>query len=163
MNKPRGITTLRVEHNIEVAHRLSKTPGKCQQIHGHSMWVELEMLGQGLDVTGKMVGMEYGDLKRVFRHHLDTQLDHHLLLSKDDPWADSLVKTDALARGDSVVGDHLPGLALCTDDPTTENIAKWIGEWAYMEFGEGLGIQRIQIVVHETRVNAATWTVECPG
>ena len=160
MNRPVGITTIQVRHNIEVAHRLSKLRGKCENIHGHSMWVELEMLAP-INENGIMGGMEFGDVKKVFRHHLDTELDHRLLLNKDDPWAKKFVDGRYLASAEHAhsEGQHLPGLQICKDDPTTENLAKWIGEWACLEFGEGFGVQKIHVVVHETSVNLATWTV----
>jgi hypothetical protein len=46
---------LTVKHNIEVAHRLSKTPGKCENIHGHSMIVEFSITGAPDKDTGLLV------------------------------------------------------------------------------------------------------------
>jgi len=67
-----------------MAHRLSLLPGKCEQIHGHSWWVELEIIGP---VNGEGIIFEFGAVKRVFRSYLDFEYDHHLLLNDSDPIA----------------------------------------------------------------------------
>ena len=141
-------TSIQVTHNIEVAHRLFLTPGKCENIHGHSMLVELEMWGD-INAQGLMEGLEFGQVKRIFRKHLDDTYDHQLLLNKDDPWA-----VAQLLDGQVL---YLPGLAVCPyGDPTTENLARWIGAW-----GQGFkDIKHIKCTVHETKVNMATWEWE---
>jgi 6-pyruvoyltetrahydropterin/6-carboxytetrahydropterin synthase len=142
--------SIQVEHNIEVAHRLTQTPGKCQQVHGHSMWVELEMWGE-VDDNGILAGVMFGDLKTRFRHHLDTTYDHHWLLNYEDP----------LVLECERAGIDLPGLEKCKGDPTTENIAKWIGGWGLHFIGQlAVTIPRLRVVVHETKVNVATWEWE---
>lgn len=132
-------TTIEVRHNIEVAHRLSLLPGKCEAIHGHSMWVDMELAVDGVDAAGLAGGLDFGSVKRSFRSHLDSVYDHHLLLNHDDPIADY----------------PLPGLARVSGDPSTENIARWIGEWAAEQWPSVVigGLVRVR----ETSVNAATW------
>lgn len=134
--------TLQVRHNIEVAHRLSRLPGKCEAIHGHSMWVELE-LGGDVDDRGLLAGLDFGEVKREFRAHLDGEYDHRLLLHAGDPLADL-----EFGRG------RLPGLRACPADPTTENIAEWIGFWAVRTFAQ---ISAGVVTVRETHVNAASF------
>jgi 6-pyruvoyltetrahydropterin/6-carboxytetrahydropterin synthase len=136
--------TLKVRHNIEVAHRLSLLPGKCEQIHGHSMWVVMELFGD-VDEAGILLGLDFASVKREFRGHLDASYDHHLLLNK----ADTICQI-------SPVSDYLTGLVEVPGDPTTENIARWIGEWASEQFGVP-GLYRIRVEVWETMTNSATW------
>lgn len=128
--------TIAVRHNIEVAHRLWQLPGKCEAIHGHSMWVRLELHGE-LDERGLLAGMDFGAVKRAYRQHLDTHFDHRLLLDADDP----------------ITAQHLPGLRVTAGQPTTENIAKAIGDWAQSCYR-----CRGMVTVHETHVNAASWS-----
>lgn len=125
-----------VRHNIEVAHRLWQLSGKCEQIHGHSMWVRME-LGGDLDDHGLLAGLDFGAVKRAFRGYLDMRFDHRLLLDEADPLA----------------GTALPGLQRTSGQPTTENIAQWIGGWAQAEF-ELPG----SVTVQETHVNEAGWS-----
>lgn len=134
---------LAVKHNIEVAHRLSLLPGKCENIHGHSMWVTLELKGK-LDSSGIMEGIEFGALKKDFRDHLDDVYDHHLLLNENDPWAVPIYTNQKAER--------LPGLHECVGDPTTENIARWIGEFMTIKY-----YHTSAVTVWETAVNMARW------
>lgn len=131
-------TTFTIEHNIEVAHRLTKLPGKCRQIHGHSMWVTLTM-GGDVDDAGLVGGVDFGDAKRAFRSYLDTNYDHRLLLNETDQLAE-------LA---------LPGAQYLGDDPTVEYIAAVIGWWAVDAFPD---LHGHTVKVQETRTNGVTWT-----
>lgn len=133
--------SLVVRHNIEVAHRLSLLPGKCENIHGHSMWVTLEMRGHKIDQNGLLGGLDFGAIKKAFRAHLDTAYDHRLLLNEIDLLA----------------GMELPGARLCPGDPTTENIAKWVAQWARQNFQ---GTPGFRVRVDETHVNAAVWETD---
>lgn len=139
------IQTLKVRHNIEVAHRLSLLKGKCEQIHGHSMWVTAEFEGRVND-KGILLGMDFGSVKAMFRQHLDTTYDHHLLLHEKDP----------------VSGTALPGLMTVPGDPTTENISRWIGEWCQDAY-KRQGLHRVKIEVWETSTNSATWEARNEG
>lgn len=137
-----------VKHNIEVAHRLLLLPGKCENIHGHSMWITLYLSGT-LNTTGILEGIEFGDLKKEFRGHLDAVYDHRLLLNKDDPWV-SITANWASDHGET---EHLPGLKLCPSDPTTENLAKWIGEYSQANIHQCVSA----VDVWETSVNMSRW------
>jgi 6-pyruvoyltetrahydropterin/6-carboxytetrahydropterin synthase len=143
---------IEVRHNIEVAHRLSLLPGKCENIHGHSMWVTIRLEGV-IGATGILKNQQgdvfdFGSVKKEFRDHLDNMYDHQLLLNKADPWAAKLY--DQETEGMKGAEGHLPGLVVFDGDPTTENLAKWIAEWAALQFRANTQVQ-----VQETHVNAA--------
>jgi 6-pyruvoyl-tetrahydropterin synthase len=169
---------LEVKHNIEVAHRLYNTPGKCEQIHGHSMWVTMSLQGD-MGPDGMLVGsdgpLEFGKIKRVFRSYLDEHYDHRLLLNASDPFSRPIFTIGPetkVAISRHVVPDNptepyeeavayeinkadqkfLPGLQSTFGDPTTENIAMWIGE--YMT---DVGLPVLSVQVQETAVNGAVW------
>ena len=149
------MTSVRISHNIEVAHRLWSLDGnKCQNIHGHSMRVDLTIPADFIGPKGIAVirgkELEFGALKRQFREHLDTVYDHHLLLNENDPWAGVFDLHDPL-KDDPVDGHKLPGLITFEGDPSTENIAKWIAEWAAATFDTDVNVD-----VQETHVNAAS-------
>lgn len=141
---------IEVRHNIEVAHRLWQLEGnKCQQIHGHSMWVQL-----GLEVSGMKNGiaqnskgekLDFGSVKKIFRTHLDRNFDHHLLLNENDEFAQELRFTDPSGTEWKT---HLPGLYKFPGDPSTENIALEIKRWAEQTF-----TCRAKVQVQETYVN----------
>jgi 6-pyruvoyl-tetrahydropterin synthase len=134
MLPPGRSITLTVTHNMEVAHRLLNLPGKCQNIHGHSMYVTLSICAE-VDENGYALGpdgtvLDFGGLKKVFRKYIDEQWDHHLHLNERDPWASGLTMR-ALYEDGMPRFDRLPGLIVHEGDPSTENIAWWIKD--YME------------------------------
>jgi 6-pyruvoyl-tetrahydropterin synthase len=142
---------LKIRHNMEMAHRLSLDTGKCQQIHGHGMQVELVLLvsegSDGMAVDSHGNKLEFGRLKRTFRNHIDATYDHHLVLNREDPWAGLLNVSD---DKDVIDWLQLPGLVCVPGDPTVENLAKWIAEWACNEF-------HVDVIcrIDETKTNGA--------
>jgi 6-pyruvoyl-tetrahydropterin synthase len=140
-----------VRHNAEIAHRLSQLPGKCQNIHGHSLQIELTLTG-ATNEEGILAGLDFASVKAAFRYHLDSMYDHRLLLNQDDPWAESwhFESSSALVS--------LPGLRTCEGDPTTENIARWICEWAMVLFSKiADAVTSVTVCVRETNTNGATY------
>lgn len=150
-----------VRHNIEVAHRLYGLPGKCQNIHGHSMWVTMKLYGNVITENGLLAGLDFADVKKTFRDHLDRRYDHHLLLNEEDPWAGPLVHSfkfdDNSVQPETGRVGNLPGVTTFPCDPTTENIARRIGVWAIDMF-ISKAVPRVDIEVQETHVNFAHWS-----
>ena len=132
---------LKIRHNMEIAHRLSLSPGKCQQIHGHGMQVELTLFAsagpEGMAMNSAQEVLEFGEMKKQFRSYIDSTYDHRLVLNKEDPFAGPIFMINSVVQ-DSVVVDSeqkfLPGLSLVDGDPTVENLARWIAEWACINF-----------------------------
>ena len=153
--------TLGVKHNIEVAHRLYELPGKCEQIHGHSMWITLGIKGD-LNRHGLLEGIEFGTLKKIFRGYLDSEFDHHVLLNQEDPFAGEIMTVDRSEEGHfaetSGGGLLLPGVKTFDGDPTTEHIANWvltdINRLLTEAFG-GRPYYGLDVTVWETAVNFA--------
>lgn len=137
------MTSIVVRHNVEMAHRLLWTPGKCQQIHGHSWDIELELFGES-DPHGLLEGLDFGVVKKDFRGYLDDNFDHRLLLNEADPWAGLF--------GVEKQDDRLPGLVTIMAEPTTEHFAANIGLWAVQQWS-----LPTRIIVHETATNSAIW------
>ena len=130
-----------VREYIQVGHRLIELPGKCQQIHGHSMLVTMTLSGE-TDHNGYLVDsngtvMDFSEVKKVFRNHLNDHYDHHLLLSMADP----------------LVELNLPGVTVTGSDPCVENIANWI--YDQMKYGAGFSVKSIE--VQETATNGVIY------
>ncbi len=138
-----------VEHDIQVAHRLLLLPGKCENIHGHSMTVRMTIWGH-VDENGILAGLDFGEVKRTFRAYLDGHFDHHLHLNSQDPWAKVLQDVDQ-----HNAADHLPGLVTWPNDPTTENFARWIHD--VMDHRTLLLGLPIRIDIRETKTNGASY------
>jgi len=136
---------IKLTHNMEIAHRLFLMPGKCQQIHGHSMTIDLTLHGNP-DENGVFEGLDFGDVKKVFRRYIDENYDHKLLLNVNDPWAQPIETVAAYEAGTGAI--WLPGLVAVPGDPTTENLAKWILEWAQRTWD-----LRTTVYIQETKTN----------
>jgi len=96
-------------------HRLMNYNGKCAHPHGHNGVLEVELAGDTLDKIGMVV--DFTEVKRRLLTFIDNELDHRMILHKDDP----LVKALEAVGEKSFVLDG---------NPTAENIAKVIFQHA---------------------------------
>ena len=96
-------------------HRLMHYEGKCRHLHGHNGRVEIELSQETLDARGMVV--DFDDIKRSIQSWIDDEIDHKMLLRKDDPVLPVLQQ-----RGEPVY--------VLEDNPTAEAIAKLIFEYA---------------------------------
>ena len=92
-------------------HRLLDYEGKCRHLHGHNGLLEVEIESESLDHRGMV--MDFSDLRGVVKDWVDRNLDHKMLLHKDDPVASLL----------SEMGEPFYPME---DNPTAENILKHI-------------------------------------
>jgi 6-pyruvoyltetrahydropterin/6-carboxytetrahydropterin synthase len=148
---------LHIQHNVEIAHRLLNLPGKCQNIHGHSLQVRLTISAYSSDDEGYTLGndgqrLEFSELKRAFRAYLNTEWDHRLHLNENDPWARQL-GLSWNDQGRVIKQGLLPGLQVWDHDPSTENIAWWINEYVGMNIVPGLPVS---IKIQETGTNGVS-------
>lgn len=158
---------LKIRHNMEMAHRLLNDTGKCQNIHGHGMQVELVLLSLASHQDGMAVNrygevLEFGAMKKAFRQYIDSTYDHRLVLNRADPFAGPIYQmAEIKTQTDGLDLDKLhvkltneqvwlPGLSLVDGDPTVENLCRWIAKWAASYF-------RCDVVcrIDETQTNGA--------
>lgn len=92
-------------------HRLMDYDGKCAHPHGHNGILEIEICSQELDHRGMV--FDFTDVKRHLKSFVDEQLDHRMLLRRDDPLVEALERA-----GESSF--------VMEDNPTAENIARLI-------------------------------------
>ncbi|MDX2039293.1 MAG: 6-carboxytetrahydropterin synthase [Isosphaeraceae bacterium] len=111
-------------------HRLINYSGKCRHLHGHNGLAIIHLEGPSLDDLGMLV--DFGEVKSKVQRWIDENLDHNMLLCKDDPLLPELQ-----ARGERVF--------VMDSNPTAENIARLIFEHAR---GEGLPV--VEVVLWET-------------
>ena len=118
-------------------HRLLNYDGKCRNLHGHNGRAEIGIASPSLDELGMV--LDFSEIKRVVTGWVDETLDHRMILHRDDP-AVSMLRE---------LGEPMH---LLDTNPTAENIAKLIGEFA---------VQQRFPVTHvdlwETRACYATW------
>ncbi len=107
----------RVAREIEFCygHRLLNYSGKCKHLHGHNGKAVIMLEGESLDSRGMLV--DFTDIKVMVQRWIDENLDHNMILCKDDPLLPLLQE-----RGERVFIMEL--------NPTAENIAKLIYDHA---------------------------------
>ena len=64
-------------------HRLLNYDGKCRHLHGHNGRAVITLSAAALDRLGMV--MDFTQLKRVVGGWIDANLDHKMLLHRDDP------------------------------------------------------------------------------
>lgn len=94
-------------------HRLLNYDGKCRHLHGHNGRAVITLESDRLDGLGMV--MDFSAIKRVVSQWIDANLDHRMILHKDDPVLPHLKQ-----QGEPVF--------LLDVNPTAENIAKLIFE-----------------------------------
>lgn len=65
---------------FDAAHQLPDYEGKCQNLHGHTWALEVEVVGMRNNPTtypGMVV--DFGDLKRIVNELIIDRLDHHYI------------------------------------------------------------------------------------
>ena len=95
-------------------HRLLNYDGKCKHLHGHNARAVIILEQEELDDRGMLV--DFKDIKDVVKKWVDAELDHNMLLCKDDPILPVLREA----------GERF---FVMDDNPTAENIAKLIYEF----------------------------------
>ncbi len=118
-------------------HRLLNYQGKCQHLHGHNADVVITLESEALDARGMVV--DFTDIKAVVKEWLDNELDHTLLLCRDDPVLPLLE-----GAGERVF--------VMDDNPTAENIARLIFEFVAQQ-----GFPVVEVSLWETGTSCASY------
>ncbi len=96
-------------------HRLLGYQGKCAHAHGHNGRAEIRLAAERLDSLGMVA--DFTAIAQVMKEWIDANLDHRMLLRRDDP----------LVQAFSDLGEPC---YLMDVNPTAEAIAKVIFEAA---------------------------------
>ena len=123
-------------------HRLLDHDGVCKHPHGHNAVAEIEVRTERLD--GRNMVCDFSDIKRVVKGWIDRELDHKMILRRDDPLLEPLRQL-----GEPVF--------VVDENPTVEHIAKLIFEESVRE-----GFPVVRVTVWETPTSFATYTSDVP-
>jgi 6-pyruvoyltetrahydropterin/6-carboxytetrahydropterin synthase len=118
-------------------HRLLNYDGKCRYLHGHNGRAVIVIESPRLDDRGMV--LDFSDIKTVVSRWIDDNLDHRMILCRDDPAVPVLKQ----------LGEPL---YLIDANPTAENIAKLI-----FEFTAGQGFPVVETHLWETPRCYATY------
>ena len=64
-------------------HRLLNYDGKCKYLHGHNGRAVITIEAETLDDRGMV--LDFSDIKHVVSKWIDDNLDHRMILHRDDP------------------------------------------------------------------------------
>jgi 6-pyruvoyltetrahydropterin/6-carboxytetrahydropterin synthase len=117
-------------------HRLLDYDGICKHPHGHNAMAEIEIETE-LD-TRNMV-CDFSDIKRIVKGWIDRELDHKMILRRDDP-----LVTPLQQLGEPIF--------LVDTNPTVELIAKLIFNQAREQ-----RLPVVRVTVWETPTSFATY------
>src|SRR6266478_6634681 len=115
------------EINFCYGHRLLDYDGKCRHLHGHNGKAVLTLEARELDRLGMV--MDFSRIKSLVQTWIDDNLDHRMLLHRDDPVLPFLRE-----HGEPVFVLH--------DTATAENIAKMIYDYAA---GQGFPVVEVRL------------------
>ena len=96
-------------------HRLMNYDGKCAHPHGHNGKIEIELAAASLDHRGMVY--DFGDIKEIIQKWVDLELDHKMILKKNDPLVEILKNLNE-------------PYFLMEENPTAESLAKLIFDYA---------------------------------
>jgi 6-pyruvoyltetrahydropterin/6-carboxytetrahydropterin synthase len=118
-------------------HRLLDYDGICQHPHGHNAVAEIEVGASELDSRNMVC--DFGDIKRIVKGWIDTEIDHKMLLRHDDPLVKPLQQ----------LGEPI---FLLDSNPTVERLARLI-----YDFTSGQGFPVVRVTVWETPTSFAEY------
>lgn len=70
-------------------HRLMNHPGKCRNLHGHSVKASISIKQESLDDQGMVC--DFSDVKECVDVFINRLLDHNFILHKNDPIIPALI------------------------------------------------------------------------
>src|SRR5262245_29203167 len=108
-------------------HRLLNHDGKCRHLHGHNGRAVIALAAGQLDALGMVV--DFSRLKRVVGSWIDANLDHRMLLHRDDPALPLLRQ-----QGEPVF--------VLDVNPTAENLARLIYDYTA---SQGFPVVEVQL------------------
>lgn len=119
-------------------HRLLNYSGKCQHLHGHNARAVITLQRDTLDERGMVE--DFSELKRLVWEWLDREIDHTLLLHKDDPVLPLLQDS----------GERVMALE---ENPTAEVLARMIYEYVAVK-----GFPVTDVTLWETETSYARYS-----
>jgi 6-pyruvoyltetrahydropterin/6-carboxytetrahydropterin synthase len=111
--------------------------GKCRHLHGHNGRAMITIETAALDDRGMV--LDFGEIKGLLSQWVDDNLDHRMILRRDDPAVAVLEK----------LGEPL---FLMDANPTSENIARLLFDQARCE-----GFPVVEVRLWETPKCFATY------
>jgi len=118
-------------------HRLLNHQGKCRHLHGHNARAVIRLESEALDDLGMVC--DFADIGRFVKEWLQREIDHNMLLHRDDPVLPLLREAGERCY-------------VMDANPTAENIARLIFEEV-----ERAGFPVVEVALYETESAFASY------
>ena len=133
--------------HFEMAHTLYEYDGLCRNIHGHSYYLEVTLIGEPRNEPKHpkdgMV-LDFGEIKEIVKTQIVNRFDHALMVSRLVPEK----HLDLLKQTNERV-------IIVAFQPTSENIAVYISEILQQHLPAGVSLFSIRL--YETATSFAEW------
>ena len=121
-------------------HRLLNHAGKCRHLHGHNATAEIILESETLDEQGMV--RDFSDVGGLLREWIDREIDHTMLLNREDPFVEVL-----RAQGER--------FRVVDFNPTAENLAGML-----FEVARDAGFPVVEVVLWETETACASYRAD---
>jgi 6-pyruvoyltetrahydropterin/6-carboxytetrahydropterin synthase len=124
---------------FDAAHRVMHHESKCANMHGHRYKVEIHARAAELDPLGRII--DFSAIKARIGGWIDTHWDHTTILHENDP--------SVRAWQSDLIPFNKP-IYLMPENPTAENMAKYLLAKCNDELMLGTAIEVYRVVIWET-------------
>lgn len=132
--------TISREFTFCYGHRLLDYNGKCAHLHGHNAKVLITLESEQLDSQGMV--LDFSELKRTVGGWIEKNIDHKMVLRKDDPMV-------------PVLRNQQEPLFLMETSPTAENLARLL-----FDYVRSLGFPVMEVRFWETEKCVASYVLD---
>ncbi len=123
------------------AHRLRNGyNGKCQNLHGHNYFFEVELSNTILDKVGMV--LDFGEIKSMFDEWIQNNWDHATIVSIEDKSLYNFLKSENQRM--FVLDDYL------LSDGETNSTAEWMSKYLFNKFNEILNDNSLDYISLES-------------
>jgi 6-pyruvoyltetrahydropterin/6-carboxytetrahydropterin synthase len=133
--------------HFEMAHALYEYDGLCRNIHGHSYYLEVTLIGEPLNQPEHpkdgMV-MDFGQIKDLVKTQIVSRLDHALMVN-------SLISK----KHQELLKQTNERFIIVDFQPTSENMVVYIAEILQQHLPSGVNLFSVRL--YETATSFAEW------
>jgi 6-pyruvoyltetrahydropterin/6-carboxytetrahydropterin synthase len=123
--------------SFDSAHRVIGHENKCKNLHGHRFVLEATFTADEVDNIGRII--DFGKIKQILGDWVNSNWDHNVILCKQD-----------IKLGDDISKYTNQKIFYLDENPTSENLCRYIKEVLCPQLFQHLGVECTKIRLYET-------------